>query len=159
MIILEAVSSLISVQCSRWSHKGLLFWWVGPVLQWNWRSIVIGLSFLAFLLAAKFVVYTNLLLTNHSLPAQFTVQEAKCYASIIIMSHLFSVSSIIIELVSWDRKSNHFWCGFSMQAKKHKKLFWVSAIAPLISVILATLFVFVFRADKHGVRIVSSIPY
>lgn len=60
---------------------------------------MIGLSFLAFLLAAKFVVYTNLLLTNHSLSAQFTVQEAKFYAS-VLTSHLFSVSSVIIELVS-----------------------------------------------------------
>jgi len=66
--------------------------------EWNWRSIVIGLSFLAFLLTAKFV------------------------------------------------------------AKKHKRLFWVAAIAPLISVVLATVFAYVFRVDKHGVKIVGFIP-
>jgi hypothetical protein len=43
-----------------------------------------------------------------------------------------------------------------LQGQKWKKLFRVSAIAPLISVILSTLFVFLTRADKHGVKIVSS---
>ena len=41
------------------------------------------------------------------------------------------------------------------QGKKNPKFFWVPAIAPLISVILSTLFVFLIRADKHGVAIVS----
>ncbi|WRX13889.1 STAS domain - like 4 [Theobroma cacao] len=41
--------------------------------------------------------------------------------------------------------------------KKKKKLFWVPAIAPLISVILSTFFVYITRADKHGVQIVKHI--
>ncbi|CAK9327712.1 unnamed protein product, partial [Citrullus colocynthis] len=41
--------------------------------------------------------------------------------------------------------------------RRKKKLFWVSAIAPLISVILSTLIVFVSRADKHGVKIVKEV--
>ncbi|EOX98847.1 Sulfate transporter 1,3 isoform 1 [Theobroma cacao] len=41
--------------------------------------------------------------------------------------------------------------------KKKKKLFWVPAIAPLISVILSTFFVYIARADKHGVQIVKHI--
>ncbi|GJN16289.1 hypothetical protein PR202_gb03340 [Eleusine coracana subsp. coracana] len=40
--------------------------------------------------------------------------------------------------------------------KKNKKYFWVPAIAPIISVILATLFVYITRADKQGVQIVST---
>ncbi|PKA49084.1 Sulfate transporter 1.3 [Apostasia shenzhenica] len=36
--------------------------------------------------------------------------------------------------------------------KKKRSLFWVPAIAPLISVILSTFFVYITRADKHGVR-------
>ncbi|WMV42779.1 hypothetical protein MTR67_036164 [Solanum verrucosum] len=64
---------------------------------WNWQTIVIGLSFLAFLLIAKFI------------------------------------------------------------GKKHKKFFWVPAIAPLISVILSTFFVFIFHAEKHDVQIVRHI--
>ncbi|KAL9259162.1 High affinity sulfate transporter 2-like protein [Drosera capensis] len=64
---------------------------------WNWQTIVIASSFLAFLLVCKFI------------------------------------------------------------AKKNKKLFWVAAIAPLISVIISTLFVYLFHADKHGVAIVKTI--
>ncbi|KAG0562647.1 hypothetical protein KC19_9G162300 [Ceratodon purpureus] len=70
----------------------------GKIDEWNWRSIVIGLAFLTFLVATKLI------------------------------------------------------------AKKKPKLFWISAIAPLTSVILATLFVFIFRVDKHGVKIVGHIP-
>uniref|UniRef100_A0A2P2MQS1 Uncharacterized protein MANES_02G156000 n=1 Tax=Rhizophora mucronata TaxID=61149 RepID=A0A2P2MQS1_RHIMU len=64
---------------------------------WNWQTIVIGASFLAFLLFCKYI------------------------------------------------------------GKKNKKLFWVPAIAPLISVVLSTLLVYITRADKHGVRIVKHI--
>lgn len=41
--------------------------------------------------------------------------------------------------------------------KKNKRLFWVPAVAPLISVVLATLIVYLTRADKHGVQIVKHI--
>ncbi|MCD7465592.1 Solute carrier 26 [Datura stramonium] len=64
---------------------------------WNWQTIVIGVSFLAFLLVAKYI------------------------------------------------------------GKKNKKYFWVPAIAPLISVILSTFFVFIFHAEKHDVQIVRHI--
>ncbi|KAJ8762683.1 hypothetical protein K2173_011163 [Erythroxylum novogranatense] len=64
---------------------------------WNWQTIVIGASFLAFLLLAKYI------------------------------------------------------------GKKNRKFFWVPAIAPLISVILSTFFVFITRADKQGVQIVKHI--
>ncbi|XP_019439834.1 PREDICTED: high affinity sulfate transporter 2-like isoform X2 [Lupinus angustifolius] len=42
-------------------------------------------------------------------------------------------------------------------SKKNKKLFWVAAISPMISVILSTLFVYITRADKKGVAIVRHI--
>ncbi|KAF5739714.1 sulfate transporter 1.2-like [Tripterygium wilfordii] len=60
---------------------------------WNWQTIIIGASFLSFLLGAKYI------------------------------------------------------------GKKNKKLFWVPAIAPMISVIISTFFVFITRADKQGVQI------
>ena len=44
---------------------------------------------------------------------------------------------------------------YDEQAKKNKKLFWVAAIAPLTSVIVSTIFVYITRADKKGVSIVS----
>ncbi|XP_027358595.1 sulfate transporter 1.3-like [Abrus precatorius] len=64
---------------------------------WNWQTIVIGASFLGFLLLAKYI------------------------------------------------------------GKKNKRFFWVPAIAPLISVVLSTFFVFITRADKQGVEIVRHI--
>ncbi|KAK8965853.1 Sulfate transporter 1.2 [Platanthera guangdongensis] len=42
-------------------------------------------------------------------------------------------------------------------AKKNKKFFWLQAIAPLVSVILATFFVYITHADRHGVKIVKHI--
>ncbi|KAJ7521693.1 hypothetical protein O6H91_19G064000 [Diphasiastrum complanatum] len=42
-------------------------------------------------------------------------------------------------------------------SKKKPRLFLVAATAPLISVMLATAFVKVTRADKHGVQVVKSI--
>lgn len=36
-------------------------------------------------------------------------------------------------------------------------MFWLPAIAPLISVILSTLIVYLAEADKHGVKIVKNI--
>ncbi|KAG8473425.1 hypothetical protein CXB51_035598 [Gossypium anomalum] len=81
-------TDIVSVMRSAWSaaHHG-----------WNWETILIGMSFLAFLLVAKYI------------------------------------------------------------GKKKKKLFWVPAIAPLISVVLSTFFVYITRADKHGVQIVKHI--
>ncbi|KAL6867294.1 hypothetical protein ACP4OV_015318 [Aristida adscensionis] len=81
-------TDIISVMKSVWGnvHHG-----------WNWQTILIGASFLAFLLVAKYI------------------------------------------------------------GKKNKKFFWVSAIAPLISVIISTFCVYITRADKHGVAIVKDI--
>ncbi|CAL5329633.1 unnamed protein product [Camellia sinensis] len=64
---------------------------------WNWQTILIGVSFLAFLLFTKYI------------------------------------------------------------GKKNKKLFWVPAIAPMISVIISTFFVFITHAEKYGVQIVNHI--
>nr|AAK35215.1 sulfate transporter ST1 [Zea mays] len=81
-------SDIVSVMKSVWGnvHHG-----------WNWQTILIGATFLAFLLVAKYI------------------------------------------------------------GKRNKKLFWVSAIAPLTSVIISTFFVYITRADKHGVAIVKNI--
>ncbi|KAF2291506.1 hypothetical protein GH714_024929 [Hevea brasiliensis] len=43
------------------------------------------------------------------------------------------------------------------QGRRNKKLFWLPVIAPLISVILSTLIVFLTKADKHGVQIVEQV--
>ncbi|XP_022743483.1 sulfate transporter 1.3-like isoform X2 [Durio zibethinus] len=81
-------TDIISVMHSVWgnAHHG-----------WNWQTIVIGSSFLSFLLFSKYI------------------------------------------------------------GKKNKKFFWVPAIAPLISVVLSTFFVYITHAEKKGVQIVKNI--
>lgn len=64
---------------------------------WNWQTIVIGVSFMAFLFLAKYI------------------------------------------------------------SKKNKKLFWISAIGPLVSVIISTFFVYITHAENKNVKIVGHI--
>ncbi|PPS11004.1 hypothetical protein GOBAR_AA09649 [Gossypium barbadense] len=71
---------------------GFMAVWSAAHHGWNWETILIGMSFLAFLLVAKYI-------------------------------------------------------------GKKKKLFWVPAIDPLISVVLSTFFMYITRSDKHGVQI------
>lgn len=40
---------------------------------------------------------------------------------------------------------------------KKPKLFWVSAGAPLLSVIVSTLFVFAFKAENHGISVIGKL--
>ncbi|KAI3410269.1 STAS domain-containing protein [Psidium guajava] len=40
---------------------------------------------------------------------------------------------------------------------RRPKLFWVSAGAPLVSVILATLLVFAFKAQRHGISVIGKL--
>lgn len=81
-------TGVIPVMKSVWSnvHHG-----------WNWETIIIGVTFLVFLLLAK---------------------------------HM---------------------------GKKNKKLFWIAAMSPLISVIISTFFVYITHAEKKGVQIVNHI--
>ncbi|KAL8030325.1 hypothetical protein ABFX02_14G279800 [Erythranthe guttata] len=39
--------------------------------------------------------------------------------------------------------------------QRNKKLFWLPAMAPLLSVVLSTLIVYLTEADKHGIKIVK----
>lgn len=43
------------------------------------------------------------------------------------------------------------------QGRRNRKLFWLPAIAPLISVILSTIIVYLTKAEDHGVKIVKHI--
>lgn len=43
----------------------------------------------------------------------------------------------------------------SFQKEKMPKLFWVSAIAPLLVVVLGGLFAFLVKGEDHGIPIVS----
>ncbi|KAK2986916.1 hypothetical protein RJ640_009059 [Escallonia rubra] len=81
---------------------------------WNWQTIVIGVSFLVFLLLAKYIIR-------------------------------FLAFSFDLDLL------------LPPQGKRNKKYFWVPAIAPLISVIISTFFVYITHAERHNVQIVRKI--
>ncbi|CAN0890237.1 High affinity sulfate transporter 2 [Linum grandiflorum] len=72
------------------------------------------------------------------------LQQLKGFLGI---KHFTKKSDLVSVMQSLVHSAHH--------GKKNKKLFWVPAIAPLISVILSTFFVYVTRADKQGVQIVS----
>lgn len=42
----------------------------------------------------------------------------------------------------------------SVQSMRRPELFWMSAGAPLVSVILSTILVFAFKAQRHGISVV-----
>lgn len=52
-----------------------------------------------------------------------------------------------------------YWVYMLMQSTKRPKLFWISAMAPLTSVILGSILVYFTHAEKHGVQVVTiSLP-
>ncbi|KAK8624759.1 hypothetical protein V6N13_089646 [Hibiscus sabdariffa] len=68
-----------------------------------------------------------------------------------------ALQQLKVELANYTNRNVLPCLPFGCKAKKKKTLFWVPAIAPLISVILSTFFVYITRADKHGVQIVKHI--
>ncbi|KAF5749826.1 low affinity sulfate transporter 3 [Tripterygium wilfordii] len=88
------------------------------------------------------------------------------------VTHFTNKTDVVSVLKAVLRSVDHSWsphnfilgCAFlsfilttRFVGKRNRKLFWLPAIAPLISVILSTLIVFLTRADKHGVKIVKRI--
>ncbi|XP_021284543.1 low affinity sulfate transporter 3-like isoform X2 [Herrania umbratica] len=88
------------------------------------------------------------------------------------MSHFTTKTDVISVLHSVIKSVQHEWyplnfvlgCLFLVFllvarfiGRRNKKLFWFPAIAPLISVILSTLIVYLTKADKHGVKVVKHI--
>ncbi|GLT43983.1 hypothetical protein SLA2020_179030 [Shorea laevis] len=88
------------------------------------------------------------------------------------INHFTNKTDVISVIKAVWRSFEHPWnpynfilgCSFlcfilitRFMGRRNRKLFWLPAIAPLISVILATLIVFLTRADEHGVKIVKHI--
>jgi hypothetical protein len=51
---------------------------------------------------------------------------------------------------------NIFMC-YEFQSKRNPRFFWISAAAPLTSVVLASILVYLTRAENHGVQVVIKI--
>ncbi|KAK8552231.1 hypothetical protein V6N13_120643 [Hibiscus sabdariffa] len=88
------------------------------------------------------------------------------------LSHFTTKTDVVSVLTSVSKSVPHEWyplnfvlgCSFLIFllvarfiGKRNKKLFWFPAIAPLLSVILSTLIVYLTKADQHGVKIVKHI--
>lgn len=65
----------------------------------------------------------------------------------------------LLVKLKWHWQSTANWINlcWMVQGTKRPKLFWVSAGAPLVSVILSTLLVFAFKAQHHGISVVSCL--
>ncbi|KAE8729589.1 High affinity sulfate transporter 1 [Hibiscus syriacus] len=62
-----------------------------------------------------------------------------------------------VELANYTNRTVLPCLHFGCQIHWKKEVFWVPAIAPMISIVLSTFFVYITRADKHGVQIVKHI--
>ncbi|CAM8900966.1 unnamed protein product [Rhodiola kirilowii] len=88
------------------------------------------------------------------------------------ISHFTNKTDIVSVLEAVWKSLHHPWSPFNFiigcsflsfilitrfVGRRNKKLFWLPAMAPLISVILSTLIVYLTRADGHGVKIVKHV--
>ncbi|GMI77148.1 ARABIDOPSIS SULFATE TRANSPORTER 68, sulfate transporter 2;1 [Hibiscus trionum] len=88
------------------------------------------------------------------------------------ISHFTTKTDVVSVLTSVIKSVPHEWyplnfilgCFFLVFllvarfiGRRNKKLFWFPAIAPLLSVILSTLIVYLTKADKHGVKTIKHI--
>ncbi|KAJ6737163.1 SULFATE TRANSPORTER [Salix viminalis] len=88
------------------------------------------------------------------------------------IAHFTNKTDVISVIQAIWRSVHHSWnphdfilgCSFlsfiiitRFVGKRNRKLFWLPATAPLISVLLSTLLVYLTRADKHGVVIIKHV--
>ncbi|KAG2269055.1 hypothetical protein Bca52824_063610 [Brassica carinata] len=80
------------------------------------------------------------------------------------VSFTFSISSHVCHCLQWNWQTILISISFlifllvcKFIGKKSKKLFWIPAVAPLLSVIISTFFVYITRADRKGVKIVNHL--
>lgn len=77
-----------------------------------------------------------------------------------------SVSQAVLSSIHKEWHPENFLLGCSFLVfimitrfigRRNKKLFWLPAISPLISVLLSTLIVFLTKADRHGVKTIQHV--
>ncbi|KAK7301262.1 hypothetical protein RJT34_12123 [Clitoria ternatea] len=80
------------------------------------------------------------------------------------VSVLVSVYKSLSSEKKWNPLNSVLGCSFlifllitRLIGRRNKRLFWLPAISPLLSVILSTLIVYLSRADKHGVNIIKHV--
>ncbi|KAF8389373.1 hypothetical protein HHK36_026068 [Tetracentron sinense] len=98
-------------------------------------------------------VHHGLLSTNSCEAFDSCLQKA---LMALQLHRLFSTGSIAEQVMLLENIGTSVLVAEN-QGKKNKKIFWVPAITPLISVILSTFFVYITHAEKYGVQIVRYV--
>ncbi|GMY11312.1 sulfate transporter 2.1-like [Fagus crenata] len=146
----------------------------------SYRKLVLTATFFAGIFQAAFGLFRLGFLVDflsHAAIVGFVAGAAiviglQQLKGLLGITHFTNKTDIISVVEAVWRSVHHHWsphnfilgCSFlsfilitRYLGKRKRKLFWLSAIAPLLSVILSTLIVFLTRADKHGVKIVKHI--
>ncbi|OIW04471.1 hypothetical protein TanjilG_01644 [Lupinus angustifolius] len=69
----------------------------------------------------------------------------------------FTTKTDAVSVFTSVYKSLHHQITSAEKGRRNKKLFWLPAISPLLSVVLSTLIVYLSKADKHGVNIIKHV--
>ncbi|CAL5189373.1 unnamed protein product [Lathyrus oleraceus] len=121
------------------SHAALVGFMAGA-------AIIIGLQQLKGLLGiTHFTTKTDavsvLVSVYKSLHQQITSSEEKWSPMNFVLGCSFLIFLLVTRFIG----------------RRNKKLFWLPAIAPLLSVILSTLIVYLSKADKQGVNVIKHV--
>ncbi|KAM7270535.1 hypothetical protein ACFE04_029749 [Oxalis oulophora] len=146
----------------------------------SYRQLVLTATFFAGIFQAAFGLFRSGFLVDflsHASIVGFMAGAAiviglQQLKGLLGITHFTNNTDIVSVMTAVWRSFNDTWnprncilgCSFmcfilisKFLGKKNKKLFWLPAIAPLISVIASTLFVYLTKADEHGVNIVKHI--
>ncbi|XP_057959600.1 sulfate transporter 3.1-like [Malania oleifera] len=96
------------------------------------------------------------------------LQQLKGILGLLHFTHETDVTSVFRSVFTqthqWRWESGLLGCGFLFFlfliryfSKKKASFFWINAMAPLLSVILGSLLVFLTHAEKHGVQIIGHL--
>ncbi|KAI9118947.1 hypothetical protein K1719_009622 [Acacia pycnantha] len=96
------------------------------------------------------------------------LQQLKSILGLVHFTHdadlVSMMRSIFSQTHEWRWESAVLGCGFIFFllitryfSKRRPKFFWVSAMAPLTSVILGSLLVYLTHAEKHGIQVIGEL--
>lgn len=148
-----------------------------PIL---YRNLVLTTTFFAGIFQAAFGLFRLGFLVDflsHAAIVGFVAGAAiviglQQMKGLLGITHFTNKTDVISVMEAIWRAVHHSWnphnfilgCSFltfilitRFVGRRNRKLFWLPAIAPLISVVLSTLLVYLTRADKHGVMIIKHV--
>ncbi|KAJ6289036.1 hypothetical protein OIU76_024933 [Salix suchowensis] len=145
-----------------------------------YRNLVLTTTFFAGIFQASFGLFRLGFLVDflsHAAIVGFVAGAAiviglQQMKGLLGITHFTNKTDVISVMEAAWRAVHHSWnphnfilgCSFltfilitRFVGRKNKKLFWLPAIAPLISVVLSTLLVYLTSADEHGIMIIKHI--